>query len=96
VEDSSHLFFPCHFSKRIWAAIASWVGKDIPTGADGWNHFLLFGELVRLKKDGGRVSRLIWLATTWGIWKHRNHVIFQGANPDIKTLVNEIKYISWF
>ena len=56
---------------------------------------MLFGELVNLKKEGGRVSRLIWLATMWSIWKHRNNVIFKGVNPDATTLVNEIKTTSW-
>jgi hypothetical protein len=76
-EDSDHLFFSCSFSKGVWASIFSWVGKANITEAVGWEHFLLLGDLVNLKKDGGRVSRLIWLATTWSMWKHRNNVIFK-------------------
>jgi hypothetical protein len=96
LEDSSHLFFSCQFVKRIWAAISSWIGKDIPTGEVGCNNFMWFGELVRLKKTGGRVNHLIWLAVTWNIWKHRNQVIFEGANPDLIAIVNDIKSMSWF
>jgi hypothetical protein len=62
-EDSSHLFLTCQFSKGLWNEIANWIGKNIITGIACWNHFLLFGNLARLKKGGGRVSRLIWLAT---------------------------------
>jgi hypothetical protein len=50
VEDSGHLFLSCQFSKEVWAEIANWVGKKIVTGTACWNHFLLFGNLVSLKK----------------------------------------------
>jgi hypothetical protein len=96
LEDSNHLFFSCQFVKRIWAAISSWIGNDIPTEVVGWNNFMRFGELLRLNKAGRRVNHLIWLAITWNIWKHRNQVIFQGANPDLIAIVNDIKSISWF
>jgi hypothetical protein len=95
VEDSEHLFLGCQFSKAIWNAVARWLGKNIQTGVDRWNHFLLFGDLVRLKKGGGRISRLIWLVTMWSIWKHRNEVIFKGVTPDAIALLNNIKMISW-
>jgi hypothetical protein len=63
IEDSGHLFLSCSFSKGVWAAIFNWVGKAAISDVGGWEHFLLFGELVNVKKDGGRVSRLItyWL-----------------------------------
>jgi hypothetical protein len=96
IEDSGHLFLTCQFSKGVWSEIANWVGKNIAIVTACWNHFLLFGNLVNLKKGGGRVSRLIWLATMWSIWKHRNNVIFNGATPDATTLLNEIKYVAWF
>jgi hypothetical protein len=89
IEDSGHLFLTCQFSKGVWNEIANWVGKNINTGTALWNHFLLFGNMVRLKKSG-RVNRLIWLVTMWNIWKHRNNVIFNGAIPDAITLLNEI------
>jgi hypothetical protein len=40
-----------------------WVGKSLPTGVEGWNHFLLFDDIIKTKK-GGRIKHLIWLATT--------------------------------
>jgi hypothetical protein len=94
VEDIGHLFFSCHFSTGIWCAISNWIGKTIPTGDVCCTHFLLFGKLFCLKKGGGRVSRLIWLATTWSIWKLRNEVIFNEVIPDASTLVNNIKIVS--
>jgi hypothetical protein len=95
-EDCDHLFFLCQFSKGIWDAISQWLGNTVPTEVDRWTHFLKFGDLVSLKKGGGWVSRLIWLATTWSIWKHRNDVIFKGVNSDATALLNDIKAVSWF
>jgi hypothetical protein len=95
VEDIGHIFFSCHFSTSIWSAISNWIGKTLPSGVDYCTHFLLFGKLFCLKKGGGRVSRLIWLATTWNIWKLCNEVIFNGVIPDTTTLVNNIKIVSW-
>jgi hypothetical protein len=95
-EDIDHLFFICSFSKSVWVQISNWVGKNILTGAECWNNFMMFGKLISSKKGGGHVNRLIWLATTWCLWKHRNQVIFKGATPDATVIVNEVKSFSWF
>jgi hypothetical protein len=63
VEDCAHLFFHCPFSKRVWDAVFTWVGKCLPGGVDGWNHFSLYGNLFKNRK-GERTSHLIWMATT--------------------------------
>jgi hypothetical protein len=65
-EDNAHLFFSCDFSKTVWHAVSTCVGKSLPVGEVGWNHFMLFGDLFKVKDDG-RVRNLIWLATTWNI-----------------------------
>jgi hypothetical protein len=94
IEDSDHLFFSCLFCKGVWEAFSRWIGKRIPTGVEGWNHFLLFGDLVKAKKIA-RVSYLIWLPTTWNIWKLRNNVIFNGSTPDGSSLLDDIKTTFW-
>jgi hypothetical protein len=43
------------------------------------------------KKKRGRINYLIWLATSWNIWKHRNNVIFSGITPNASTLLEDIK-----
>jgi hypothetical protein len=75
--------------------VSNWIGKNMPTGDACCTHFLEFSKLFCLKKGGGRVSRLIWLATTWSIWKLHNDVIFNGVTLDATTLVNNIKNVSW-
>jgi hypothetical protein len=58
VEDGAHLFFMCPFSKRVWNNVFKWLGKTLQTEVEGSNHFLLFGELFKVK-DKGRVCRLV-------------------------------------
>jgi hypothetical protein len=90
VEDSAHIFFHCPFSKEVWDAMFFWVGKSLPEGVDGWNHFSLYCNLFKNSK-GVRISHLIWLSTTWNIWKLRNDVVFNGVIPKASTLVEDIK-----
>jgi hypothetical protein len=95
-EDCVHLFFHCSFSKRVWDAVFTWVGKRLPLpgGALGWNHFSLYGKLFRNRK-GARTSHLIWLATTWNLWKLRNDMIFKGVIPNATKIVEDIKSYFW-
>jgi hypothetical protein len=74
-KDEKHIFFSCPFSKEVWNKILSWLGTSLQTGVQGRDHFLLFGDLFKMK-DKGRVRYLVWLATTWNIWNLRNKVIF--------------------
>jgi hypothetical protein len=62
IEDTTHLFFSCPFSQGEWQEVFKWLGKDITVGSEGWHHFMLFGDLFRIKDDG-RVRYLIWLAS---------------------------------
>jgi hypothetical protein len=89
-----HLFFSCPFSKGAWTNVFNWLGKSLQAGIEGRNHFLNFGDLF-IVKDKGQVRYLVWLATTWNMWKLRNNVIFNGVIPDASLLVDKIKYSSW-
>jgi hypothetical protein len=64
---------------------------QIPLGLEaGWNHFLLFGNAVKTRK-GMKGNHLIWLTTTWYIWKLRNNILFRGMVSDSSALVDDIK-----
>jgi hypothetical protein len=78
----------------VWNDVSHWIGKDIPTGMESCDHFMLFGELFKLKDDG-KICFLVWLATTWNVWNLRNKVIFNGATPEASTLLEDIKISSW-
>jgi hypothetical protein len=95
-EDSSHLFFRCPFPTSVWEAIFKWIGQHINPLQKGWNHFQFKPLELWLKpKKCNRVRHLIWLTTTWCIWKIRNQFVFNGAAPNVSQLVDGIKYFSW-
>jgi hypothetical protein len=59
------------------------------------NHFTLFVGLL----IGGHYKKfchLIWLATTWSIWRKQNNIVFRGDFVNIPSLVDQIIYIVWF
>jgi hypothetical protein len=86
IEDCAHLFFSCPTSGRIWQEISKWLGKSITASGEGWSHFQLFGNLLTTHKYK-RVSHLIWMTTTWSIWKLRNNMIFKAATLQAPQLV---------
>ncbi|CAJ2628180.1 unnamed protein product [Trifolium pratense] len=94
VENCSHLFFSCKFTRMVWNAIFKWMGCDVIVGDEGLNHFFTFGDFLKSNKCG-RVRHLIWLTTTWCLWKLRNNIIFRGEVAGVSKLFDNITTISW-
>jgi hypothetical protein len=59
------------------------------------NHFTLFGGLLK-GSHYKKFRHLIWLATTWSIWRKRNNIVFRGEFVNTSSLVDQIIYIAWF
>ncbi|CAJ2667257.1 unnamed protein product [Trifolium pratense] len=94
-EELSHVLFNCSFSQKSWKRIFKWMNVDFISFDDGWNHFSSFGALLKNKKYE-KARHVIWLATTWCIWRARNNVVFRGEAINWKALEDKIIYISWF
>jgi hypothetical protein len=94
-EDINHIFFKCSISVEVWRTIFRWMGlKDIPF-LNICNHFTLFGE--SLKETNNKRSRhIIWLATTWCLWRKRNNILFRGEFVNVSSVVEQILHIAWF
>jgi hypothetical protein len=80
---------------QIWNNVFRWLGASPIPFVDIHNHFSLFGDLLK-GSNNKRYRQLIWLATTWSIWKKRNNVIFLGDFVNVSSLLDQIIYIAWF
>jgi hypothetical protein len=94
VEDCNHLFFSCYKVKEVWRQVCLWLGVVSNLQEGGWKLFLHYGSLVKNKK-GMKVRHLIWLATTWCLWRMRNNILFRDENADFAVVFDQIKFISW-
>jgi hypothetical protein len=94
-ESIFHVFVQCHFSSTVWREIFTWLGLEFINSTSVQHHFLLFGDLIKSKVIK-KHRHIIWLATTWCLWRRRNNIIFRDDRPTIFSLVHQIIYISWF
>jgi hypothetical protein len=94
VEDIHHVFFNCSVVASVWENIYKWMGVN-PIGYNSiLQHFVMFGQVFKGKKIK-RLRHIIWLATTWSIWRARDNILFRGAIVNITSLVNQIFYFTW-
>jgi hypothetical protein len=80
VESENHIFLNCCVMNDIWRAVFKWMGTQILAAGTVQEHLLLFGDIVKGKKCKG-VKHIIWLATTWCIWRTPNNVLFRENLP---------------
>ncbi|KAK2352803.1 hypothetical protein QL285_090514 [Trifolium repens] len=93
VETTPHIFLQCHTSNSVWLNIFKWMGLTPIMNVSVQQHFILFGDLLK-SNIHKRYRHVIWLATTWCIWRWRNQIIFRGERVNISTLVDQIIYMS--
>jgi hypothetical protein len=77
VEEINHVFFNCIISRQVWMIIFRWMRTTPLAFVDTHNHFSLFGEFLK-GGNNKKFRHIIWLATTWDLWRMRNNIIFQG------------------
>jgi hypothetical protein len=58
-------------------------------------HFIHFGNIIK-DKVHKRCPHIIWLATTWSLWRMQNNFLFQGGSVNLSLLLNQIKFMFWF
>jgi hypothetical protein len=90
-----HVFIQCSSSSTVWRKILTWMGLNLINSSSVQQHFLLFGDMIK-SKSNKKHPHIIWLATTWCIWRWRNNLVFREDRATIFFLVNQIIYMSWF
>jgi hypothetical protein len=93
-EDIRHVFFKCHMIHQVWEYIFKWMRVSFIDFSSVTDHFLSFGSIIR-GKNSKKLRHIIWLATTWCIWRTRNNILFRGDHINFNSLVNQIVYIAW-
>lgn len=38
---------------------------------------------------------IVWASVMWGIWLHRNEIVFNNKNCDIQALLNAFRLRAW-
>jgi hypothetical protein len=47
-------------------------------------------------KANKRFRHVIWLATTWSLWRARNNILFRGETVNISLLVDQLSLCHGF
>jgi hypothetical protein len=76
VEDIQHVFFKCDVIVQVWSYIFKWMGVNFLVFTSVLDHLLSFGGIIK-GKNTKRLRHIIWLATTWCIWRTRNNILFR-------------------
>jgi hypothetical protein len=94
-ESIFHVFIQCNSSSTVWRKILTWMGLNFINSTSVQQHFFLFGDFIKSKANK-KHRHIIWLATTWCIWRWRNNIVFREDRATIFSLVNQIIFMSWF
>ena len=85
------MLLTCVFARSVWAAIGEALGKH------GWgpNQEDELGEWLCCKAGdnylGTKDVHTILLMVLWELWKHRNAIVFDGASPSVKKIMDRIQ-----
>lgn len=91
-ETLHHILVGCTFSRVTWHEVVSWCRLPMPTPDGTVTFFSWWSDAAAaaphcLRK--GFASLVI--ITSWAIWKHRNAIIFEAAQPSHTQLLSSIK-----
>lgn len=93
-ETTAHLLLHCIFSYNVWMYLYNWLGLVTVLAGNIPNQLLHHAGLVR-GKFANKGWRLIWFATVWSLWLHRNEMIFNNDKLDFDKVVELIKVTVW-
>lgn len=91
-ESSSHLFFSCPLSSKLWKQVYGWFGLCTVLPDNGEDHF---SQHVIGNKKMDNIYRMIWVATVASIWSLRNRIVFKDGIANIEGILESIQYQTW-
>jgi hypothetical protein len=91
-ESMQHLMLHCPFARQVWHEVLTWLRMTTrapehePTLMDWWRRARQETPMP-LRKGLASTALLI----PWMVWKHRNAIVFEGAQPSMPLLLQNIK-----
>ncbi|KAK1434005.1 hypothetical protein QVD17_10923 [Tagetes erecta] len=69
--------------------IGNWCRIN-PIFAFSFNDFMAIPYSLRGDTDFKKAVHVLFMATTWCVWKHRNHVLFNKITPSVTGVLGDI------
>jgi hypothetical protein len=93
-ESEAHLFLYCRVVLQVSERVFAWLGLifSLPHNLSSLLTCMAVTTRSNLKWKG---LVMIWNATIWAIWRHRNKVIFENGVSDSAKLLEDIQTSSW-
>jgi len=91
VELVDHLFVACNLFGRVWSLICNWLGISFVCPGSITDHFLHFTQVAGMPRSTYVFFKVIWLASSWAIWKARNNRVFTNADIDPHDIFERVK-----
>ncbi|XP_022023973.1 uncharacterized protein LOC110924251 [Helianthus annuus] len=89
-ESISHVFFSYYVATGVWSMVWSWCKMGAASFPDYESVLKWPNSSSSSAKDKKIIGGIFW-ATSWAIWKERNKVVFQNAEPKVPEVVSLIK-----
>jgi hypothetical protein len=88
-ESITHLLLGCVLARLVWAACLCWWDRDdrLPT------QMSVFVDWLRSwhgRRDDLRDFSTGIALVCWCLWRHRNHIVFEGATPSSGSVISKI------
>jgi len=93
---TTHLFFHCDTFGRLWHLVYQWIDIKFTPPEFVRDHLHQFGFLAGAPRLTHSFLQVIWHADCWVIWKERNSRIFTHSAQDVATLLENVKFLSFF
>jgi hypothetical protein len=94
MESIQHLFLYCGFVLKVWEQVFVWLRLSFFLPHSVSSLLNLLGTSSGQKHSRkGRV--MIWNAMIWGIWRHRNQIVFDNGVKDSAKLLDDVKLMAW-
>jgi hypothetical protein len=94
-ETVDHLFLACNLFGSVWSLICNWLGISFVCPGSITDHFLHFTQLAGMPRSSYVFFKVIWLASSWAMWKARNNRVFSNVVIDPYNITESVKRTSF-